>query len=185
MLAYTSTAGDPDRKRTAVASGITPVCSGKIGANGMIGFDDAVDAARSVRVTLGRSAHCREMSTAHGTDRERQTKALLEQVCGAPDLDQYTFTRRGVIKAAMDARVSRADAKHRFAQSADELLSSYVHEQLHWHLRARGANQQEAIAELRRMYTGAPVGLPEGADTAVTPTATWSTAIWRSRPTAS
>jgi len=55
----------------------------------------------------------------------------------------------------------------RFAHSADELLSSYVHEQLHWRLRPRGASQQEAIAELRRMYPGAPIGLPEGAETAI------------------
>jgi hypothetical protein len=54
----------------------------------------------------------------------------------------------------------------RFADSPDELLSSYIHEQLHWHLRERGAYQQEAVAELRREYPGAPVGLPEGAENA-------------------
>jgi hypothetical protein len=54
----------------------------------------------------------------------------------------------------------------RFASSADELLSSYIHEQLHWHLRDRSSQQQAAIAELRRMYPEAPVGMPEGAVTA-------------------
>ena len=53
----------------------------------------------------------------------------------------------------------------RFADSSDELLSSYLHEQLHWHLRDQGSRQQDAVADLRRMYPGAPVGLPEGADT--------------------
>jgi hypothetical protein len=39
-----------------------------------------------------------------------------------------------------------------------------VHEQIHWHLRDRLTPQQAAIADLRRMYSGAPVGLPEGAE---------------------
>jgi hypothetical protein len=54
----------------------------------------------------------------------------------------------------------------RFGNSPDELLSSYIHEQLHWHLRDRGSSQREAVAELRREYPWAPVGLPEGAESA-------------------
>jgi hypothetical protein len=108
------------------------------------------------------------INLAHGTDRERQTKALLEQVLDSYDLSKYTFTRQVVIEErAINHAFPVLTLNVRFAQSADELLSSYVHEQLHWHLRARGGDQQEAIAELRRMYPGAPVGLPEGADTAV------------------
>jgi hypothetical protein len=105
---------------------------------------------------------------AHGTDRERQTKALLEQVLGSYDLTKYTFTRHVVIEErAINHAFPVLTLNVRFAQSADELLSSYIHEQLHWHLRARGRDQQEAIAELRRLYPSAPVGLPEGAETAV------------------
>src|SRR5580765_679723 len=108
------------------------------------------------------------INLAHGTDRERETKALLEQVLGSYDLSKYTFTRQVVIEErAINHAFPVLTLNVRFAQSADELLSSYVHEQLHWHLRARGSDQQDAIAELRRMYPGAPVGLPEGADTAV------------------
>jgi len=109
-----------------------------------------------------------KIDLAHETDRERQTKALLEQVIASYDLRKYTFTRQVVIEErAINHAFPVLTLNVRFAQSADELLSSYVHEQLHWHLRARGGDQQEAIAELGRMYPGAPVGLPEGADTAV------------------
>jgi hypothetical protein len=105
---------------------------------------------------------------AHGTDRERQTKALLEQVLASYDLKPYTLTRHVVIEErAINHAFPVLTLNVRFARSADELLSSYVHEQLHWHLRERGSAQQEAIAELRRMYPGAPVGLPEGADTMI------------------
>jgi multidrug efflux system membrane fusion protein len=38
------------------------------------------------------------INLAQGTDRERQTKALLEQVLDSYDLSQYTFTRQVVIE---------------------------------------------------------------------------------------
>lgn len=109
-----------------------------------------------------------KIDLAHGTDRERQTRALLEQVLAAYDLSKYTFTRHVVIEErAINHAFPVLTLNVRFAGSADELLSSYVHEQLHWHLRARSGDQQDAIAELRRMYPRAPIGPPEGAETAV------------------
>lgn len=39
-----------------------------------------------------------EIKLAHGTDRERETKTLLEQVLGTYDLSRYTFTRQVVIE---------------------------------------------------------------------------------------
>src|SRR4249920_3001991 len=108
------------------------------------------------------------VNLANGTDRERQTKALLEQLLGSYDLSRYTFTRRVVVEErAINHAFPVLTLNVRFAQSADELLSSYLHEQLHWHLRDRGRDQQQAIAELRAMYPAAPVGAPEGAETPV------------------
>jgi len=95
---------------------------------------------------------------AHHTRRETQTAQTLKQVLSSYDLSKYAFTHEVVIEErAMNAR---------FADSPDELLSSFVHEQLHWYLRDHDAQQKAAIAELRQMYPNAPVGLPEGADTA-------------------
>ena len=109
-----------------------------------------------------------KIDIAHGSEREQKTKATLEQVLSTYDLNKYTFTKHVVIEErAVNHAFPTLTLNARFASSADELLSSYIHEQLHWHLRDRGSEQQSAIAELRRMYPGAPVGLPEGADSAV------------------
>jgi hypothetical protein len=106
-----------------------------------------------------------KIDVAHDTERERETRSLLEQVLASYDLSRYAFTRHVVIEErAVNHAFPVLTLNVRFARSADELLSSYVHEQLHWFLRSRGGDQREAIAELRRMYPGAPVGLPEGAD---------------------
>ena len=65
------------------------------------------------------------INLAQGTDRERQTKALLEQVLESYDLSQYTFTRQVVIEErAINHAFPVLTLNVRFAQSADELLSS-------------------------------------------------------------
>ncbi len=114
-------------------------------------------AAPTVKITLK-----------HGTEREARTKAQLERVLADYDLSKYTFTREVVIEGqAINHAFPVLTLNVRFADSEDELLSSFVHEQLHWHLRDRGPAMQNAIAELRRVYPHVPVGGQEGAETEI------------------
>jgi hypothetical protein len=104
---------------------------------------------------------------AHHTSREMQTAQTLKQVLSSYDLSKYAFTHEVIIEErAMNHAFSVLTLNARFADSPDELLSSFVHEQLHWYLREHDTQQKAAIAELRQIYPNAPVGLPEGADTA-------------------
>ena len=105
------------------------------------------------------------VALAHGTPREEATKARLEQLLASYDLRDYTFTRRVVIEeSVMNHAFPTLTLNVGFADSSDELLSSYVHEQIHWHLREHRFQQDAAVAELRRLYPRVPVGLPEGAE---------------------
>lgn len=105
------------------------------------------------------------VALAHGTPREEATKARLEQLLASYDLRDYTFTRRVVIEeGVMNHAFPTLTLNVGFADSSDELLSSYVHEQIHWHLREHRFQQDAAVAELRRLYPRVPVGLPEGAE---------------------
>jgi hypothetical protein len=113
------------------------------------------------------SAQSITIDVAHGSERERQTKVGLEQVLASYDLRKYAFTDHVVIEeSAINHAFPVLTLNARFANSPDELLASYIHEQLHWYLREHLPRQQDAIADLRRMYPNAPVGLPEGAETA-------------------
>jgi hypothetical protein len=104
---------------------------------------------------------------AHHTVREMQTAQALQKVLSSYDLTKYTFTRGVVIEErAMNHAFPVLTLNVRFADSPDELLSSFIHEQLHWHLREHDFQQKAAISELRQMYPNAPVGLPEGAENA-------------------
>jgi hypothetical protein len=108
------------------------------------------------------------IATAHNSERERKTMEALERLLATYDLRKYTFTRRVVIEeGAINHAMPVLTLNVRFALSPDQLLSSYIHEQLHWHTQGgQSPQQQAAVAELRRMYPGAPVGLPEGAESA-------------------
>jgi hypothetical protein len=104
---------------------------------------------------------------AHHGPREEQTAEQLKKLIGTYDLSKYTFTREVVIdRGAMNHAFPELTLNARWADAPDDLLSSYIHEQLHWYLRDHDAQQKSAIDELRRMYPNAPVGLPEGAESA-------------------
>ena len=112
------------------------------------------------------SAPAVKITLKHGTDGEARTKAQLERVLRDFDLGKYTFTREVVIEAqAINHAFPVLTLNVRFADSEDELMSSFVHEQLHWHLRDHAAAMQNAVAELRRFYPQVPVGGREGAET--------------------
>jgi len=109
-----------------------------------------------------------KIELARGTEREGRTKDTLERLLGTYDLKKYTFTKRVVIEErAINHAFPVLTLNVRFWASPDDLLYSYLHEQLHWHLRDRESRQRDAVAELRRWYPKVPVVLPEGADTEV------------------
>ena len=104
---------------------------------------------------------------AHGTPREQLTKQTLEQVLASYDLKRYTFTRKLIIEqGATNHAFPTLTLNAAFASSPDLLLSSFLHEQLHWHLRNRDQQQRAAIGELRSLYPKVPVGLPASAESA-------------------
>jgi hypothetical protein len=109
-----------------------------------------------------------KIDVAHNSELERETKDTLEQLLATHDLKKYTFTRRVVIEeGAINHAMPVLTLNARFAASPDQLLSSYLHEQLHWHTQGgQSPQQQAAVAELRQLYPRAPVGLPQGAESA-------------------
>jgi hypothetical protein len=116
--------------------------------------------------TLTFGADSVKVDTSRNTDRERQTKAELEKILSSYDLSKYIFTRKVVIEEkSMNHAFPTLTLNVKFLDSDDELLSSFLHEQLHWYLRDHSGQMRDAVAQLKRFYPRVPVGLPEGADT--------------------
>lgn len=122
---------------------------------GMLGWAATLVPGESVRV-----------SVATGTARELATKARLEAILASVDLSRYTFTREVVIEeGARSHAMPVLTLNVRHADSSDDLLASFLHEQIHWHVKEHEGQLRRAVRQLQRMYPGAPVGLPEGAET--------------------
>ena len=107
-----------------------------------------------------------DIQTSHHSAREMQEKLELEQLLKKYDVSKYTFTHTVVIEErAMNHAFPVLTLNVRFLGSDDELLSSFLHEQLHWYLAQHRLAMEDAVRQLKVMYPRAPVGLPEGADT--------------------
>lgn len=104
----------------------------------------------------------------HAEREAARVAGLLGALRKRHDLTRFEYTRL--------VQIQPAGATHshpvltlgtRFAESEDLLLSTYLHEQMHWYLWRLGGPDHDPIApffdELVRRYPQAPTRLPEGA----------------------
>ena len=104
----------------------------------------------------------------HAEREAKRVAGLLESLRKRHDLSRYEYTRL--------VRIQPAGPTHshpiltlgtRFAETEDQLLSTYLHEQMHWYLWRLGGPDHDPVApffdDLVRRYPKAPTCLPEGA----------------------
>jgi lysophospholipase L1-like esterase len=99
------------------------------------------------------------------SERELRTGEQLQRLLKAYDLHKYTFTHTVVIDERSIPHSYPVLTLHtRHLNSDDQLLSTYVHEQLHWYLDEHLPQTQAAESDLRKIYPKVPVGYPDGSD---------------------
>ena len=107
-----------------------------------------------------------EIKSKHHSIREMQVRSELEEILNKYDVSKYRFTSTVIIEErTMNHAFPDLTLNVHFLGSDDELLSSFLHEQLHWYLRDHPLQTERAVRELRTLYPKVPVWLPEGADT--------------------
>jgi hypothetical protein len=107
-----------------------------------------------------------DVQTKNGNVRELQAQAELKGILQKYDLSRYTFTRQVVFEqGAMNHAFPVLTMNVHFVGSDDEMLSTFVHEQLHWWLRDHPNEMRQAVRKLRELYPRVPVGLPQAAET--------------------
>jgi lysophospholipase L1-like esterase len=100
---------------------------------------------------------------AHNSEREIDTEKQLARLLTSYDLHKYTFTDRVIIDERSIPHSHPVLTLHtRHLKSDDQLLSTYVHEQLHWYLEQHLEQTQTAERDLRKIYPKVPVGPPDG-----------------------
>lgn len=105
------------------------------------------------------------LRTAHDSEAEKQTVAQLERLLQAHDLSRWTVTREIVVNQDEIPHSHPVLTLHtRHLRDDELLLSTFVHEQMHWFLAAHPAQAAAATAALRRLFPKIPVGYPDGSD---------------------
>lgn len=107
-----------------------------------------------------------KISLKHQNDaREAQTKSQLQKLLAQYDCAKFIFTNEIVIDRDAIPHSHPVLTLHTRHLKDDELLlSSFVHEQIHWFLTQHENQTEQAIKELRVMFPKVPVGFPAGAD---------------------
>jgi acyl-CoA thioesterase I len=101
----------------------------------------------------------------HNSDREQLTEEQLQRLLKTYDLHKYTFTHAVMIDERSIPHSHPVLTLHtRHLNSDDELLSTYVHEQIHWYLEECLQQTRDAEDDLRKIYPKVPVGYPDGSD---------------------
>ena len=104
---------------------------------------------------------------ANQTGSERQTEQQLKRILKQYDLGAWTFTRSIVIDENEIPHSHPVLTLHtRHIRDDELLLSTYIHEQLHWFVAQHPREASEAVRELKSLYPDIPVGFPEGSSDA-------------------
>lgn len=101
----------------------------------------------------------------HNSDPERQTQAQFERILKTYDTSRWIFTKDVAIETgAIPHSHPVLTLNSRHLDNDDLLLSTFVHEQMHWFLDGRQKEVSLAAAELKSAFPSLPTGYPEGAD---------------------
>ena len=104
----------------------------------------------------------------HARREAERVRDMLEALRRRHDLSRYEYTRLVRIVPGGDTfSHPMLTLGNRFAENEDLLLSTYLHEQMHWYLWYLGTPDEDPVApfldELVRRYPEAPTDLPDGA----------------------
>jgi hypothetical protein len=106
---------------------------------------------------------CFDITTKNNTEHERHTAGQLRSLLERYDVGRWTYTRTIIIEQGAIPHshpVLTLNTRH---TDEHELLSTFLHEQIHWFLTGRERSAWNAQRELRVRYPDLPVGHPAGA----------------------
>jgi hypothetical protein len=105
-----------------------------------------------------------EINLKQGSAREGQTRDQLQRLLKNYDVSRWIFTKTIVVDDRSIPHSHPVLTLHtRHLQDDELLLSTFVHEELHWFLVNKGKATDEAIADLQALFPTVPGKPPEGA----------------------
>jgi hypothetical protein len=107
-----------------------------------------------------------DISLRHNSEKEQQTKQQLERLLKDYKVGKWIFTKKVLIDEQ-----ERIPHSHpvltlntgNVNRDSTFLLTTFIHEQIHWFAEGRSSQTEQAKKELQTMFPDAPSGPPEGA----------------------
>jgi hypothetical protein len=107
-----------------------------------------------------------DISLRHNSEKEQQTKQQLEKLLKDYKVEKWIFTKKILIdeqeRIAHSHPVLTLNTKN-VNRDSSFLLSTFIHEQIHWFEEAHSSQTDKAKKELQAIFPDAPSGPPEGA----------------------
>jgi hypothetical protein len=106
-----------------------------------------------------------KITLANSTPAEKQVKAQLERLMKTYDVSKWIATNSIVIdeKTAIPHSHPVLTLNTRHIKDDELLLSTFIHENMHWFVIREDGRIEAAIKEFRTMFPKVPAGGPEGA----------------------
>jgi hypothetical protein len=105
-----------------------------------------------------------EITLKQGTPDEARTRDQLQRLLATYDLSPWIYTKSIVVdERAIPFSHPVLTIHTRHAKDDELLLSTFVHEQLHWFIAVRPDETEQAIADLRKLFPSVPAGGTAGA----------------------
>lgn len=107
------------------------------------------------------------ISLAKASEPEKATKAQIERIIAKYDVSPWIFTSSIVVdESALPHSHPVLTLHTRHVKDDDLLLSTFVHEQLHWYIAQNQKKAAAAVEELKALYPDIPIGFPKGSSDA-------------------
>ena len=105
-----------------------------------------------------------EITLAHNSENEIQTKSKLEALLKEYDVSKWIFTKKIIIDEQETGGHSHPILTLSLSKRTPiHFLALFVHEQIHWFEEMHSKQRDKAIDDLKEAYPDAPDGPPEGA----------------------
>jgi hypothetical protein len=104
-----------------------------------------------------------DIQTKNGSEAEQKTVGLLQGLLRKYDLSAYFFTHEVIVASGVIPHshpVLTLNTRHN--ANIDRLLSTFLHEQIHWFATQNESKVRRAIEELKTKYPNIPKAPPEG-----------------------
>lgn len=106
------------------------------------------------------------ISTQENTEAEKDVKKRLEALLQKHDLEKYIYTKEVKIHAGMIPHSHPVLTLNTNFENDTYLLSTFLHEQMHWYSLSKEYDTEALGNTILRMYPEVPTALPEGGGSA-------------------